>query len=105
MEPEHLVRSNREAGQGRPDVTICPRLPGKPGAVLELKVARAGKKTPQAALAEGLLQLREMDYGAELRERGAAPVHAFAVALRGKQVWVKKYAAPARRARRPAAGK
>lgn len=101
MEPEYQVRSNREAGQGRPDVTICPRLPGKPGAVLELKVARPGRKTPQAALAEGLLQLREMDYAAELCERGAAPVQAFVVALRGKQVWVKKYEAKKRPARRP----
>ena len=105
MEPEYQVRSNREAGQGRPDVTIAPQKPGKPGAVLELKVARAGRKTPQAALAEGLLQLRQMDYAAELRERGAAPIHAFAVALRGKQVWVKKMEAKKRPAPRASASK
>jgi len=73
--------------------------------VLELKVARAGHKMPQAALAEGLLPLRQMDYAAELRERGAASIHAFAVALRGKQVWVKKFEPPKRFVRRPLAAK
>jgi hypothetical protein len=89
MEPDYLVRSNRESGHGRPDVTIRPRLPGKPAAVLELKVAKKGRKTPAAALREGLSQIRDHDYGAELRAAGAAEVHAFAVAFDGKRVWVK----------------
>jgi hypothetical protein len=105
MEPEYQVRSNRESGQGRPDVTIAPHKAGKPGAVLEFKVAQAGKKIPQAALAEGILQLREMDYTAERQERGAAPIHAFVVALRGKQVWVKKYEAAKQRTRHAPARK
>ena len=89
MEPDHLVRSNRESGAGRPDVTIRPRTPGKPGAVLELKVARKGRKTPAAALREGLAQIRAKGYDADLRAAGASVVHAFAVAFDGKRVWVK----------------
>jgi len=88
LEPGHDVRSNRESGAGRPDVLIRPRQPGKPGVVLELKVAKPGKKTLAQALAEGLSQLRENDYGAELRAAGAAPVFAFAVAFDGKEVRV-----------------
>ena len=56
--------------------------------VLELKVAKPGKKTLELALDEGLAQLRANDYGAELRAGGAAPVHAFAVAFDGKEVRV-----------------
>ncbi|WP_428261302.1 PD-(D/E)XK nuclease domain-containing protein, partial [Haliangium sp.] len=89
MEDTHLVRSNRESGQGRPDVMIRPRTPGRPGAVLELKVARAGEKTLDAALTEGLAQLADKDYGAELRAGGAAPVYGFAVAFDGKEVRVR----------------
>ena len=89
LEPGHQVRSNRESGKGRSDVLIRPLRPGGPGVVLELKVARPGKKTLDQALAEGLAQLQSKDYAAELRAAGAAPVHAFAVAFDGKQVRVQ----------------
>jgi hypothetical protein len=103
LEPEHLVRSSRESGHGRPDVTVRPRRPGEPGVVLELKLARKGKKTPAAALREGLAQMRKQGYAAELLAAGAAPVHGFAVAFDGKRVWVKRAeaeAAPGLRRRR-----
>ena len=89
LEPGYQVRSNRESGHGRPDVMVRPMQPGKPGVVLELKVARPGKKTLAQALAEGLAQLRMNDYGAELRAAGAPEVHAFAVAFDGKHVRVR----------------
>jgi hypothetical protein len=89
LEPDYLVRSNRESGAGRPDVVIRPRQPGRPGVILELKVAKPGKKTPKKALAEGLAQIRDNDYGAELRAAGAGPVRAFAVAFDGKRVSVR----------------
>ncbi|MGK4004808.1 AAA family ATPase [Sorangium sp. So ce1036] len=89
LEPEHEVRSNRESGRGRPDVTIRPRQAGKPGAVLELKVAKPVKKTLDQALAEGVSQIRDRGYAAELGASGASPVHAFAVAFDGKTVRVQ----------------
>jgi hypothetical protein len=89
MEPDYLVRSNRESGDGRPDVMIRARAPGKPAAVLELKVVRRGAKTPAAALREALQQIRALRYEAELLSEGASTVHAFAVAFDGKRVWVK----------------
>ena len=89
LEPDYQVRSNRESGKGRPDVLIRPMAAGKAGVVLELKVAKPGKKTLEQALEEGLAQLQANDYGAELRAGGAAPVHAFAVAFDGKQVRVR----------------
>jgi hypothetical protein len=90
LEPdEHAVRSNRESGTGRPDVLIIPREPGRPGVVLELKTAYPGKKTLEQALDEGLRQLAENDYEAELVQAGANPIHALAVAFDGKDVRVR----------------
>ena len=89
MEPAYQVRSNRESGKGRPDVMIRPMAAGKPGVVLELKVAKAGKKTLEQALDEGVAQLRERDYGAELRAAGAGSVFGLAVAFDGKVVKVR----------------
>jgi hypothetical protein len=88
LEPDYEVRSNRESGKGRPDVIIRPKQAGRPGALLELKVARPGKKTLEQALAEGAAQIRELDYASELIAAGANPVHAFAVAFDGKDVRV-----------------
>ncbi len=88
LEPDYRVRSNREAGQGRPDVQIFPNEPGKPGVVLELKVARARRRTLEAALAEGVAQIEARDYAAELRAAGASPIHRFALAFDGKQLRV-----------------
>jgi hypothetical protein len=109
LEPAYEVRSNRESGHGRPDVTIRPRRAGGPGVVLELKVARRGKKTPEQALAEGLAQIREGGYTAELEAAGIAPVHALAVAFDGKRVRVRAAGAekkpPRRRPGAPAKGK
>jgi hypothetical protein len=89
LEPAYQVRSNRESGKGRPDVIIRPMRAGKPGVVLELEVARIGRKTLEQALEEGLSQLAAKDYGAELRAGGATEVHAFAVAFDGKEVRVR----------------
>ena len=95
LEPGHQVRSNRESGKGRPDVMIRPSSPGRPGVVLELKVARQGKKTLEEALAEGLAQLQTRNYQAELLVAGATPVHALAVAFDGKEVRVRALQPPA----------
>jgi hypothetical protein len=89
MEPAYLVRSNRESGRGRPDVMIRPAQPGKPGVLLELKVARPGRKTLEQALAEGLAQMQSQGYAAELAAAGATPIHALAVAFDGKEVRVR----------------
>ncbi|HSO00306.1 MAG TPA: AAA family ATPase [Candidatus Nanopelagicales bacterium] len=89
LEPDYEVRSNRESGDGRPDVMIRPRRAGRPGVVLELKTARRGEKTLARALQEGLRQIRQGDYEAELRAGGAAQVHSFVVAFDGKEVRVQ----------------
>lgn len=85
LEPEHRVRSNRESGDGRPDVLVIPQQAGGAGVVLELKVARKGR-----SVEEGLQQIAARDYTTELRAVGASPISAFAVAFDGREVRVAR---------------
>jgi hypothetical protein len=97
LSKDYDVRSNPEAGYGRCDLLIAPRQPGRPGVVLELKVAdRRRKETLAAALKDAQRQLIERDYAASLRQGGASVVHELAVAWQDKDVRVE----PARRPRK-----
>lgn len=95
LEPAYRVLSNRESGMGRADLLIIPRpsiQPGqlnRPGAVLELKVARRKRKTLKQALAEGLEQLKEKQYLTELQAAGVTVIHTWVLAFDGKKVMVK----------------
>lgn len=87
LEPGHRVRSNRESGEGRPDVLVSPQQAGGAGVVLELKVARKGRSLDKA-VADGLAQLEARDYATELRAVGAEPIVGFVVAFDGREVRV-----------------
>lgn len=90
LEGEYLVRSNRESGLGRYDVLIAPRAPGRPGAVLELKVPRARRgETAEQALEAALRQIRKQRYSEELRALGARPIREVGVVFDGKRVWTR----------------
>jgi len=87
----HEVTSNREAGLGRHDILAAPRTPGQPGALMEIKVAASAEEAPvRRALAEALAQLTDRGYAEALRERGAQPIVAYAIACHGKQVWAQR---------------
>ncbi|MFT3775794.1 MAG: AAA family ATPase [Minicystis sp.] len=84
------VRSNRESGFGRRDVLVLPKTAGKPGVALELKrVASEAGETKEKALATALRQIRDKDYAAELRARGASPIHEMAAVFEGKRAYVR----------------
>ena len=58
--------------------------------VLELKsVDTEAGETVEKAFTAALRQLRERDYAAELRERGASPIHQMAAVFEGKRVRVR----------------
>ena len=90
LEPTYEVRSNRESGHGRYDVMILPRQAGQPGVVLEIKVLdKRRKETPEQALESALRQIRDRGYAAELRARGARPVHEIAAVFDRKRAYVR----------------
>jgi hypothetical protein len=102
LSPRYEVRSNRESGFGRCDVMVLPKAKGQPGVVLELKrVDTEGGETKERAIAAAIRQLRERDYAAELRERGAAPIHVMAAVFDGKRVYVRSAGEPKKTPRKP----
>ncbi len=104
LSPRYEVRSNRESGYGRCDVMVLPRAAGQPGVVLELKrVDTEAGETKERALAAALRQIRKRDYAAELRERGAAPIHEMVAVFDGKRVYVRAAGAPRPAPRTPRA--
>ena len=88
--PAYEVRSDRESGLGRVDVTVTPTTAGRPGAVLELKRLRVSDRGVDAALSAALRQIEARRYATELAARGAAPVVRWGVVFDGKQVWVRQ---------------
>lgn len=90
LDATHEVRSNRESGLGRADILVRPRQRGRPGAVLEVKVASGDAPADvDRAASAALGQIRERDYAAECRSAGADPIHEYAVVCRCKRVWVR----------------
>jgi Predicted AAA-ATPase/PD-(D/E)XK nuclease superfamily len=88
--PRYEVRSNRESGLGRCDVMVLPKSAGQPGVVMELKrVDTEAGETVEKAAAAALKQLRDRDYAAELRARGASPIHEVAAVFDGKRAHVR----------------
>jgi hypothetical protein len=73
LEPGHQVRSNRESGRaaGRADPAA---QPGKPGVVLELKVARPARRRWNRRSPRGSRSLRTRTTRRSCGRRGGAPV-------------------------------
>jgi hypothetical protein len=85
----HEVKSNLESGDGRADLMLCPRVEGRPGVCLELKVRR-GTEDVDALLDQALRQIVENRYVSWLKDRKAHPIHEIAVVFEGKKAWVKR---------------
>ena len=68
LSPTHTVHSNRESGLGRPDVSILPRVPGGPAAILEFKRVDA-ESDAEAALEAALPQIAERRTAVAAAER------------------------------------
>jgi hypothetical protein len=81
------VRSNQELGYGRADVTVRPRVAGRPGVVIELKKLEPGK-TVQGTLRAAMAQIKRRDYAAGLRGI-AEPIYRIAIVFEGKRAHVK----------------
>ncbi len=61
------VKSNKESGLGRYDITLIPRVKNKPGIVIEFKVLRKGE-TLETASQKALEQITQKKYTQELEK-------------------------------------
>lgn len=85
---EYIVKSNREAGNGRYDICIRNNDLRKIPVILELKIADKFKEMEQAA-DKALIQIKEKEYDEVLTEEGYEKALHYGIAFFRKQVVVK----------------
>ena len=90
MDNQYKIRSNRESGDGRYDISLIPRNGKYPGIIMELKSETGLKENELEALAETALeQIKDKRYDAELRSDGVKNILKLGIAFSGKKVKIK----------------
>lgn len=90
MDNEYKIKSNRESGDGRYDISLFPREKKYPGIIMELKWQREIDKNQLDVLADkALSQIISSRYDTELKEDGVDSIILFGIAFSGKEVKVK----------------
>jgi hypothetical protein len=83
------VRSNRESGDGRYDVTLFPKNPNDLGIIMEFKKVNPFEKIDLAAAADvAVKQIEEKKYATELIDRGIKRLLFLGLAFEGKNVLI-----------------
>ena len=89
LDRRYLVTSNRESGEGRYDICLCPEEKRLPGILIELKHAKDCSEDNLLSLAkEALAQIKEKNYGAELVAKGVKDIIRYGLACSGKKIQV-----------------
>ena len=90
MDNQYKIKSNRESGDGRFDVSLIPREKRYPGIILKLKWK---EKLSDVELEkwsnEALKQIGELRYDSEMKEDGITEILKFGIAFSGKKVCVR----------------
>ncbi len=76
--PDYTARSNRESGNGRPDIIMYPENPTDPACIFELK-ARKKFNEMNSGLQEVFDQIRDQKYEEGILEEGYAGVVSFGI--------------------------
>lgn len=88
MSSKYYIRSNREAGDGRFDLLLEPKVSGMPGIIMEFKSCKDEKLLSSSAK-EALRQIEDKKYDVELKDRGIDDVVKYGIAFAGKMVEVE----------------
>lgn len=90
MDNQYSIKSNRESGDGRYDISLVPRQTRYPGIIIEIK---SGKNLSREALGrladEALVQIENKRYETEMKENGIGVIIKLGIAFSGKQVEIK----------------
>ena len=90
MDNHYKIKSNRESGDGRYDISLLPRDGRYPGIIMELKWKKDLSADKLIELAdEALAQIDDRRYDAEMKEDGIQDILRFGIAFSGKKVSVK----------------
>ena len=90
MDNQYKIKSNRESGDGRYDISLFPRKERYPGIIMELKWKKNLSEEALDGLAdEAFDQIEKMRYDSEMKEDGIRDILKFGIAFSGKKVSVK----------------
>lgn len=90
MDNQYKIKSNRESGDGRFDVSLIPREKRYPGIILELKwKEKLSDDELEKWSNEVLKQIGELRYDSEMKEDGITEILKFGIAFSGKKVCVR----------------
>jgi len=87
LDNRYYITSNRESGEGRYDICLCPKDTKMPGVLIELKAAKDCSDDELKALSEtALKQINDRKYDTELTTKGVKNIFKYGVAFSGKRV-------------------
>ena len=87
MDNQYIIKSNREAGDGRYDISLLPRQNKYPAIIIELKYQKDITEDKLNALAhQALSQINLLRYDLEFKQYGFKKVLKYAIAFSGKKV-------------------
>lgn len=88
MRSDYIVDSNKESGNGRPDIILKPFNKNKTGYIMELKSVKKGEHV-EGKIKEAVKQLSDRYYEADLEKSGIKDIIKIAVVFEGKNVIFK----------------
>ena len=90
IDDRYKIRSNRESGAGRYDISLIPRDLKYPGILMELKSDKDLDEEKLEALSkEALKQIDDKGYDTEMREEGIEVILKLGIAFSGKKVKIQ----------------
>lgn len=90
MDNHYKIKSNRESGDGRYDISLIPREKKYPGIIMELKWESGLDEEALLALSdEALAQIDDKRYAAELGYDNVEKILKLGIAFSGKKVKIK----------------
>lgn len=89
MSSRYYIRSNRESGEGRFDLTLEPKVHSMPGIIMEFKANSEGENLSESAL-NALKQIDGRHYETEMKDRGIHDIVKYGIAFEGKKVQIKR---------------
>ena len=89
LDNRFYITSNRESGEERYDICLCPKDGKLPGILIELKAAKDYPEDKLKELSEtALKQINDRKYDAELTVKGVRNILKYGVAFSGKRVMI-----------------
>ena len=90
MDNQYKIKSNRESGDGRYDISLIPREKKYPGIIMELKwKSNLDERSLEKLAKEALMQIDDKRYDAEMQQGGIKRILKLGIAFSGKRVKIQ----------------